>query len=137
MLAAASMGATAFQKGLGAMHAISHPCSVHYDCHHGLTNAVVMPYVLVYNRPVIEDRIDLLARYLGLGDGFDAVQQWVLELREEIGIPHRLSDIGVPADAAAFLAPLAEADALTGLNPRPIAAADYLTLYEQALAGDL
>ncbi|MDP6708104.1 MAG: iron-containing alcohol dehydrogenase [Alphaproteobacteria bacterium] len=137
MLAAASMGATAFQKGLGAMHAMSHPCSVHYDCHHGLTNAVVMPYVLAYNRPVIEDRMAGLARYLGLGDGFDAVQQWVLALRREIGIPHALSDIGVPGDAAAFLAPLAEADPLTGQNPRPIAAADYLTLYGQALAGEL
>ncbi len=137
MLAAASMGATAFQKGLGAMHAMSHPCSVHYDSHHGLANAVLMPYVLAYNRPVIEARMELLARYLGLGGGFDSVLAWVLALRREIAIPHGLAEIGVPADAAEFLAPLAEAEVLTASNPRPVAAADYRRLYEQALSGDL
>jgi len=137
MLAAASMGAVAFQKGLGAMHAMSHPCSAHYDTHHGLTNAVLMPYVLLYNRPAIEAKLALLARYLGLGDGFDAVLAWVLELRREIGIPESLAEIGVPADKAGFLARLAEADPLTALNPRPVDAAAYFQLYERALSGDL
>ena len=138
MLAAASMGAVAFQKGLGAMHAMSHPCSVHFGTHHGLTNAVVMPYVLAYNRPVVEDKMVRLARYLGLdGDGFDAVLAWVLALRDKIGIPHGLAEIGVPAGKAAFLAPLAEADVLTGSNPRPVTAGDYAQLFEQALGGNL
>ena len=137
MLAAASMGAVAFQKGLGAMHAMSHPCSAHYDTHHGLTNAVLMPYVLLCNRPAIEAKLALLARYLGLGDGFDAVLAWVLELRREIGIPESLAEIGVPADKAGFLARLAEADPLTALNPRPVDAAAYFQLYERALSGDL
>jgi hypothetical protein len=137
MLAAASMGATAFQKGLGAMHAMSHPCSAHYDTHHGLTNAVVMPYVLAFNRPAIAEKMSLLARHLGIGEDFEAVMDWVLDLRAAIGIPETLAAIGVPAGAASFLAPLAEADPLTGLNPRPVAAADYAGLYAQALAGTL
>jgi alcohol dehydrogenase len=135
MMAAAAMGATAFQKGLGAMHAMSHPCSAHYDSHHGLTNAVVMPYVLVYNQLRIEEKMARLARCLDLGPGFNAVLDWILELRADIGIPDTLAAIGVPADAAAFLAPLAEADPLTKLNPRPIGADDYQKLYEQALVG--
>ncbi len=138
MLAAASMGAVAFQKGLGAMHAMSHPCSAHYDTHHGLTNAVVMPYVLIYNRPVIEAKMARLTRYLGLGEAtFDAVLEWVLALRRDLAIPESLAEIGVPADAAGFLAPLAEADPLTGSNPRPVTQAAYRPLFEKALAGDL
>ncbi len=138
MPVAASMGAVAFQKGLGAMHAMSHPCSARFDTHHGLTNAVPMPYVLVYNRPAIEARVSCAARVLGLGkQNFDGFLDWVLALREEIAIPHDLSAIGVPADAAALLAPLAEADALTGLNPRPVDAKAYVGLYEAALSGAL
>ena len=138
MLVAASMGAVAFQKGLGAMHAMSHPCSALYDTHHGLTNAVLMPYVLHYNRPAIEERLGHAARVLDLAtDGFDGVLDWVLSLRREVGIPNDLAAIGVPADQAAALAPLAEADPLTGHNPRPVDAAAYVGLYEAALAGDL
>ncbi len=96
MLAAASMGATAFQKGLGAIHSLSHPIGAHYNTHHGETNAVVMPYVLAFNRPAIEERMTRLARYLNLPDpGFPAVLAWVLALRKEIGIPHTLADLGV------------------------------------------
>jgi alcohol dehydrogenase class IV len=138
MMAAASMGAVAFQKGLGAMHAMSHPCSALYDTHHGLTNAVVMPYVLAFNRPAIEGRMDLLARVLDLPDrGFASVLEAVLRLREQVGIPHRLTEIGVPGGAAAEMAPLAEADILTTTNPRPVAAADYRVLYEHSFAGTL
>ncbi len=91
MQVAASMGSTAFQKGLGAMHALSHPCSALFDTHHGLTNAVVMPYVLVFNRPAIETKMTALARYLDLPDpSFLGVLDWILSLREEIGIPHTL-----------------------------------------------
>lgn len=138
MLAAASMGAVAFQKGLGAMHAMSHPVSAHFDTHHGLTNAVVMPYVLLYNRPEIADKMAVLARYLGLAEpSFDAVLDWVLALRRDLGIPHTLADLGVPADAVPQLAEEAEADILTTTNPRTVAARDYVPLYEKAIAGEL
>ena len=136
MLAAASMGAVAFQKGLGAMHAMSHPCSAIYDTHHGLTNAVLMPYVLAFNRPAVEGRMDVLARVLGVG-GFDGILDAVLTLRTTVGIPHTLAEIGVPADQASTLAALAHADPLTGLNPRPVSIADYKALYEHAFAGTL
>src|SRR6266404_4731072 len=95
MMAAASMGATAFQKGLGAIHSLSHPVGAIYNSHHGETNGVVMPYVLVFNRPAIEERLTRLARYLGLSNpGFQAVLDWVLALRKEIGIPNTLADLG-------------------------------------------
>jgi alcohol dehydrogenase class IV len=96
MMAAASMGATAFQKGLGAMHAISHPLGALYNTHHGLTNAVVMPYVLAFNRPEVEERLTRAARYMGLANpGFQGFLDWVLALRREIGIPHTLREIKV------------------------------------------
>ena len=87
MMSAAAMGATAFQKALGAIHALSHPVGALYDTHHGLTNAVFMPYVLAFNRPAIEDKIARLAAYLGLEPTFDAFLAWVLALRAEIGVP--------------------------------------------------
>ncbi len=136
MLAAASMGAVAFQKGLGAMHAMSHPCSAVYDTHHGLTNAVLMPYVLAWNRPAVEDKLIHLARVLALPSASaGAVLDWVLDLRRSIGVPHALTAIGVPLEAAHELAEAAEADPLTALNPRPATAADYEGLYRQALEG--
>ncbi|MEE8124129.1 MAG: iron-containing alcohol dehydrogenase, partial [Alphaproteobacteria bacterium] len=96
MMAAASMGSTAFQKGLGAIHALSHPVTAVYDTHHGLTNAVFMPYVMAFNRPAIEARMELLARCLDLPDpSFRAVLDWVLGLRETLGIPHTARDLGV------------------------------------------
>src|SRR5690606_5465505 len=81
MMSAAAMGATAFQKGLGAIHALSHPVGALYDTHHGLTNAVFMPYVLVYNRDVVAERIERLAAYIGLDASFGAFLDWVLKLR--------------------------------------------------------
>ncbi len=90
MMAAAAMGATAFQKGLGAIHALSHPIGALYDTHHGLTNAVLMPYVLAFNRKAIEDKIKRLAAAIGLRPNFRAVMAWVLQLRAEIGVPHTL-----------------------------------------------
>jgi len=138
MLAVSTMGATAFQKGLGAMHAMSHPCSARFGTHHGLTNAVLMPYVLSYNRPVIAQKLAVLARHLGLSRADDAgVLDRLLRLRQEISIPHRLTALGVPADAAELLAPLAAADPLSALNPRPATVADYGELYRRALDGDL
>jgi alcohol dehydrogenase class IV len=104
LLVASSMGATAFQKGLGAMHALAHPMGAHYNAHHGLLNAIVMPYVLHANRSAIEPKITELARYLDLKDpSFDAFFDWVLNLRTEIGIAPRLLDIGIDdSDAEAY-----------------------------------
>jgi alcohol dehydrogenase class IV len=132
------MGATAFQKGLGAMHAMSHPCSARHDSHHGLTNAVVMPYVLEFNRPAIEARLGDLARWLNLKPvSFAGVMDWVLELRGRLAIPHRLDALGIAEADIDTLAVDAAADPLTGLNPRPLGEEDYRRLYGLALAGRL
>ena len=96
MMAAASMGATAFQKGLGAVHALSHPVGALYDTHHGLTNAVILPYVLAFNRPAIGERLTHLSRLLNLGEpAFERVMSWILGLRARLGIPNSLAEIGV------------------------------------------
>ena len=138
MLAASSMGAVAFQKGLGAMHAMSHPCSSLRGTHHGLTNAVVMPYVLAHNRDAVEGRLAALARYLDLpGQSAGSVIDWVLDLRQRIGIPHTLAEIGVGEDIIAEAAPMAEHDPSTGGNPLPMTAKDYEALYRRAIAGKL
>jgi alcohol dehydrogenase class IV len=138
MLAAASMGATAFQKGLGAIHSLSHPVGALYNSHHGETNGVVMPYVLRFNRPAIEDRLTRLARYLGLPDpGFQAVFDWVLALREDIGIPHTLAALGVKEADIDTLAPMAVDDPSTGGNPRPAGLAEMREMFVKAIRGDL
>src|SRR5258706_3472006 len=138
MLAAASMGATAFQKGLGAIHSLSHPVGAIYDAHHGETNGVVMPYVLVFNRPAIEDKLTRLARYLGLPNpGFPAVLDWVIALRKEIGIPNTLADLGVKESDLDMLTPMAVADPSTGGNPRPAGNAEMRQMYIKAIRGDL
>jgi len=138
MLAAASMGATAFQKGLGAIHALSHPLGAVYDVHHGLTNAVVMPYVLVFNRRAIEARAVRLARYLGLAEPtFDGLLDWVLELRRALDIPHTLADLGVSEDEVPRLAPMAAADPSCGGNPLTVGEAELASLFRKAIRGDL
>ena len=136
MQVASTMGATAFQKGLGAMHSMSHPCGAVYDTHHGLTNAVVMPYVLEFNRASIEDKMAALARYLGLdGTGFEAVQRWILELRDRIGIPRTLTEIGVPTEAASRLAPMALVDPSSATNPVTLTTPALESLFENSLEG--
>ena len=138
MLAAASMGATAFQKGLGAIHALSHPIGALYDTHHGLTNAVVMPYVLDFNRPALEDKMTRLAAWLELPDpSFDAVQNWVLALRKELAIPHTLAEIGVGDERIEELAQMAEVDPAGGGNPVPLDAANLKTMCVAAREGTL
>src|SRR5690242_13334766 len=98
MLAAASMGATAFQKGLGGVHAIAHPVGANFNTHHGLTNAVLLPYVIAYNRPAIATQLEVIARTLDLkGEPFGALFEWVLGFRRRLKIPPTLADIGVPA----------------------------------------
>lgn len=138
MLIASTMGATAFQKGLGAMHSLSHPCSANLDTHHGLTNAVVMPYVMLWNRSAIEAKASRLAAYLGLkSPSFDALQDWILELRREIGIPHTLAEIGVREEHAKVFAPLALVDPSTGSNPLTMDANGFEKLYRNAITGTL
>ena len=138
MMAAASMGATAFQKGLGAIHALSHPIGAVYDAHHGLTNAVVMPYVLEFNRGAIEAKMARLAAWLGLPDpSFGGVMAWVLALRKEIGIPHTLKDLGVGTDRLDELSVMAAADPSAGGNPIPIGAPELKQMFIACIEGKL
>jgi alcohol dehydrogenase class IV len=138
MLIASSMGATAFQKGLGAMHSLSHPCSANLGTHHGLTNAVVMPYVLEWNRAALEERMARLAAWLGLDDrSYAGVLGWVLELRREIGIPDTLASLGLREEHAAAFAPQALADPSTGSNPLPMTERDFEQLYRNCIRGEL
>jgi alcohol dehydrogenase class IV len=137
MMAAAAMGATAFQKGLGAIHALSHPVGALYDTHHGLTNAVFMPYVLVFNRAAIEPKIERLAAYLGLKPGFSAFLDAVLALRERLGVPHTLAELGVDDAKIELMAAMAPQDPTAGGNPVPLTKADARALFEKALAGSV
>ena len=138
MLAAASMGAVAFQKGLGGVHALAHPIGAVYDTHHGLTNAVLRPYLMRHNRSAIADRMKLLAQVLDLPQQtFDAVFDWVLAFRKDLGIPNSLADIKVPADRAAEIGRMAEQDPSAGGNPMPVTAAALEAVFRKAVAGDL
>jgi alcohol dehydrogenase class IV len=138
MLVAASMGATAFQKGLGAMHALSHPIGALHGSHHGLTNAVVMPYVLAFNRSAIEERITRLAGFIGLPNAsFEGFLGWILELRTTLAIPHSLADLDVPTDRADQIATMAETDPSAGGNPLPFDRAAARLLFQSAWEGRL
>ncbi|HEY4751280.1 MAG TPA: iron-containing alcohol dehydrogenase [Steroidobacteraceae bacterium] len=138
MLAAASMGATAFQKGLGGVHAIAHPVGAYFNTHHGLTNAVLLPYVIVHNRPAIELHLQVIARTLGLsGEPFAAMFDWVLDFRRCLGIPHTLKDIGVPLTNSDTIGHEASLDPSAGGNPRPTDERDYARIFRSAVKGDL
>ena len=117
MLTAAAMGAVAFQKGLGAMHALAHPIGAHFDTHHGMTNAVVMPYVLIANRSAIEATIERLGAYTGLGHTFDAVLAHIVQLRADLDVPNTLVELGVDPDAVDTIATAAVHDPSAGTNP--------------------
>ncbi len=136
LMAASLMGATAFQKGLGGMHAMSHPIGAVLGAHHGLTNAIVMPYVLRFNAPAIRDRLTDLARALDLEITSEmGLIDSVLELREDIGIPHTLAAVGVTEAHATSLAPAALADPSAGGNPIPLTVASLEQLFRASLAG--
>ena len=137
MLAAAAMGATAFQKALGAIHALSHPVGALHDTHHGMTNGVFMPYVLVFNRPAIEEKIARLASYLGLTTSFDAFLRFVLELRERIDIPHTLRGIGVDGSQAERIAAMAPQDPTAAGNPVALDESSARGIFLNALEGRL
>jgi alcohol dehydrogenase class IV len=137
MMAAATMGATAFQKGLGGVHALAHAVGALYDTHHGLTNGVILPYVLIHNRAAIDSKIDRLARWLGLAPGFDGFLDFVLRLRRTIGIPERLEQLGVDTDRAERVAAMALADPTASGNPIPLDAVMLERLFRAAVRGDL
>jgi len=138
MLVASSMGATAFQKGLGAMHAIAHTLGALYGAHHGLLNAILMPYVLKANRREIEERIERLSSYLGLEDpSFDGFLVWVLTMREELGIPHDLSVIDIDEAQAILVGEMSALDPSAGGNPIAFSAEQYSQLFVNAVKGAL
>lgn len=133
MMAAASMGAVAFQKGLGAIHAISHPIGAVYNTHHGTTNAVVMVAVLDLNRAEIEERIERAAAYLGIDGGFDGFRAFVVGLCESLGIPKKLSDMGVDTSRLDELVPMALDDPSCGGNPVTLTAENVRALFEATI----
>ncbi len=138
MLAAATMGATAFQKGLGGVHAIAHPVGAYFNTHHGLTNAVLLPYVLVHNQTAIEAKLPVIASVLNLsGQPFEAVLNWTLAFRRRLNIPHALTDIGVTLSNPDTIGHEAALDPSAGGNPLPTDAAGYARIFRSAVKGDL
>ena len=129
MMAAASMGAVAFQKGLGAIHSLSHPLGAVYNTHHGMTNAVVMPAVLRFNRAAIEKKIERAAAYLGIEGGFDGFYQFVLDLRKELNVPDNLTVMGIGKDRIDELTAAAIEDPSCGGNPVPMTAENTKALF--------
>jgi alcohol dehydrogenase class IV len=132
MMAAAAMGATAFQKGLGAIHALSHPIGSVHRTHHGMTNAVFMPYVLNFNRAAIEEKIARLAAYIGLEPSFEAFYDWIVALRRELGVPETLRAFGVTGIDYGRLAKMAIVDPTAGGNPVPLTEAAAEALFREA-----
>jgi alcohol dehydrogenase class IV len=137
MLMASAMGATAFQRGLGAIHALSHPFGGLYDAHHGTLNGIIMPYVVKTNRRKIEKDIERAAAYLGIKGGFDGFLKWILALRKEIGIPHRLADIGIDTRRLDEVAAMAIRDPSAGGNPIALTEKQYKALARKCVTGDL
>lgn len=139
MMSAAAMGATAFQKGLGAIHSLSHPIGALYDTHHGMTNAVFMPYVLAFNRAAIEERIVRLAAYCGIAGGFDGFAAAIIKLREQLNVPHALPGLikGLDMDQARkeLIADMAIVDPTAGGNPIELTKQVALGLLESAIKG--
>ncbi len=138
MLAAASMGSTAFQKGLGAIHSLSHPVNAQFDLHHGLSNAIFMPYVLTYNKKFIEKRIVSICDFLGLKKDFKCFLDWILELRKDLNIPHALSEV-ISEDKfdLEMLSKMALEDPSTATNPRLLNLEDMKKLYDHSMKGNL
>jgi alcohol dehydrogenase class IV len=137
MLMASTMGATAFQRGLGAIHALSHPFGGLYDAHHGTLNGIIMPYVVKANRRKIEKDIERAAAYLGIRGGFDGFLRWILALRKEIGIPHTLAEIGIDTDRLDEVAAMAIKDPSAGGNPIAFSEKQYKALAKKCVTGDL
>jgi alcohol dehydrogenase class IV len=136
MLMASTMGATAFQRGLGAIHALSHPFGGLYDAHHGTLNGIIMPYVLKANRRKIDKDIERAAAYLGIKGGFDGFLKWILALRKEIGIPHTLADVGIDTKRLDEVAAMAIKDPSAGGNPIAFTEKQYKALAKKCVTGD-
>jgi alcohol dehydrogenase class IV len=138
MLAAASMGSTAFQKGLGAIHSLSHPVNAQFNVHHGLSNAIFMPYVLTFNKKEISEKIVSICDYLGLEKSFDSFIKWIMDLRQEFNIPHKLSDVvdeeKIDLD---ILSKMAFEDPSTNGNPRKLTKEDMKLMYRYSISGEL
>ena len=139
MLTAASMGSTAFQKGLGAIHSLSHPVNALNNVHHGLSNAIFMPYVLTFNKDVIEQKIIKICEYLELNDkSFNGFIDWVLKLRKDLNIPHKLSEVINEKDFdLERLSKMALEDPSTGGNPKKLTVDDMRTMYQHSFSGNL
>ncbi len=137
MMSAAAMGATAFQKGLGAIHSLSHPVGSLHDTHHGMTNAVFMPYVLVVNRDAIEARIARLAAYCDLPPTFEGFLHAVLALREKLNVPHTLADFRVTGEKRDLIAEMAIVDPTAGGNPVKLTKDLALEIFDRAMEGRL
>jgi alcohol dehydrogenase len=137
MLVASSMGATAFQKGLGSIHSLSHPFGGLYDAHHGMLNGIIMPYVLKANRKKIEKKIDRVAAYLGIKGGFNGFMKFVLALRKECGIPHSLDKIGIDTKQLAKVAAMAIKDPTHESNPVQFTEKQYVKLARDCVTGKL
>ena len=138
LLAASSMGSTAFQKGLGAIHSLSHPVNAQFNIHHGLSNAIFMPYVLTFNKSSIENKIVSICDYLDLEKNFDSFLQWILELRKNLNIPNKLSDVMNCSDLDLDqLSLMAFEDPSTGGNPVKITKEDLKLMYERSISGEL
>ena len=139
MLTAASMGSTAFQKGLGAIHSLSHPVNGVNNIHHGLSNAIFMPYVLTFNKDVIEKKIIKISEYINLDNkSFDGFVQWIIDLRKKLNIPHKLSEVISEKDLEIDnLYKLALEDPSTGGNPKKLTLDDMKIMYEYSMSGKL
>ena len=136
MLMCSAMGATAFQKGLGSIHALSHPFGGLYDAHHGLLNGIIMPYVLQANAKKIADKMDRAAAYLGIKGGFNGFTKAVLKLRKEIGIPHSLGEIGIDTKRLDEVAKMSIKDPTAGANPVQFTEKQYKSLAKKCVVGD-
>ena len=135
MLVASMMGAAAFQKGLGAIHSVTHPVNSLYNSHHGTTNGTVMPFVLEYNRSAIESKFDRLGRYINISGGLDGIIDWVNNLKKEMNIPHSLQDMGVQLGDEEKLSKLAFEDPSTGGNPLPMTVDKFKELIKICILG--
>jgi len=139
MITSSSMGATAFQKGLGAIHSLSHPVNSLFNVHHGLSNGIFMPYVLTFNRSTIENKIAKLSEYLDLKEAsFNSFVDWVLELREQIKIPHTISESAKITDQdIEKMSPMALDDPCTSGNPKKPTLDDMILMYQHSVQGKL
>ena len=138
MMVAASMGSTTFQKGLGAIHSLSHPVNAQFNIHHGLSNAIFMPYVLTFNKEDIEKKIVLICNYLNIEKNFNSFIDWIMKLRKDLKIPHKLSEV---LDEKKFdlnkFSQMALDDPSTGTNPKKLSKSDMKIMYEHSLLGKL